>query len=277
MPTQIVNGFRRASLPQLSRARPPIHVDEPNTPEGSPQPPEARAVTSAGILSRDLARSTKKLEAALRRIARLQRQEAKLEQDMQRLTDAAAQAAKFAYHDELTGLPNRRLLSDRIRQAAARAKRHRSQVGLLFLDLDQFKNINDTLGRAAGDKLLQQVGSRFSSCVRITDTVSRYGGDEFVILLPELESQESAIAAAEKICAQLENPFLVDDTEIALTASIGLAVYSQGGCDSLELIKQSGIARSAATGVASVRSRAGEATCAHYAGRARRARGRRSA
>jgi len=240
MPTQVVNGFRRASVAQRSGAKPPTQRD---IAAGSAQPPEGRAVPSAAIASRSRARSAKKLEAALRRIARLQMQEATLKKDVQRLINLATQAAKFAYHDELTGLPNRRLLSDRIRQAAARAKRQRSQVALLFLDLDQFKNINDTLGHAAGDKLLQQVGTRLSSCVRITDTVSRTGGDEFVILLPDLESHGSAVAAAEKICAQLEIPFLVADTEISLTASIGLAVYPLDGCDCAdELVRQSDIA-----------------------------------
>jgi diguanylate cyclase (GGDEF)-like protein len=199
-------------------------------------------VPSADILSRNLAGSTKKLAAPQRHIAKLQRQETKLREAVRRLTDWAAQAAKFAYHDELTGLPNRRLLSDRIRQAAARAQRQRSQVALLFLDLDGFKKINDTLGHAAGDQLLQQVGTRLSACVRVTDTVSRYGGDEFVILLPDLGNQQGAIAAAEKICTGLEVPFLVDDTEITLTASIGLAIYPLDGCDSVELIKRSDIA-----------------------------------
>ncbi len=245
MPTQILNGFRRTSVAQPSRTKPPIHVGKHGTAVGlaplSP-PREARALPSAAILSRNLAHSAKKLEAALRSIARLQRVETKLRQDVLRLTDLAALAGKFAYRDELTGLPNRRLLSDRIGQAVARAKRQRSQVALLFLDLDGFKNINDTLGHAAGDKLLQQFGARLCSCVRVTDTVSRYGGDEFVILLPELGNQGSAIAAANKICASLETPFLVDDVEITLTASIGLAVYPGDGCDGVELIRHSDIA-----------------------------------
>jgi len=242
MPTQVLNGFRRASLGKTSRARPPIDIGGFDTTAGSAQPRKSKAVPSAEVLSRDLTRITKKLEAATQRIASLKGREAKLKQDLRRRTDSAARAAKFAYHDELTGLPNRRLLSDRIRQAAARAKRQRSQVALLFLDLDGFKSINDTLGHAAGDNLLQQVGARLSACVRVTDTVSRYGGDEFVILLPELENRESAIAAAGKICARLETPFLVDDTEIRLTASVGLAVYPLDGCDFVELIRRSDIA-----------------------------------
>jgi len=170
------------------------------------------------------------------------RRETHLNEKVLQLTSAAAQAVRFAYHDELTGLPNRRLLTDRLTQAAARAQRRHSQVALLFLDLDGFKNINDTLGHAAGDKLLQQFATRLSACVRMTDTVSRYGGDEFVILLPELDGQDSAIAAAAKICSRLEIPFLVDDTEITLTASIGLAVYPTDGGDCTDLLKQSDVA-----------------------------------
>jgi len=242
MSTQMLNGFRRASGAEPLRTKAPIHVDGRQTPTPSAQPRKARKVPYTDLLSRNEAHSAKKLEAALRRIAKLQELERKLKEDVLRLTDLAAQAMKLAHHDELTGLPNRRLLSDRIGQAVARAKRQRSQVALLFLDLDGFKNINDTLGHAVGDRLLQRVGARLCSCVRVTDTVSRYGGDEFVILLPELRSQASAFAAAKKICAYLETPFLIDDIEIALTASIGLAVYPGDGRDGVELIRRSDIA-----------------------------------
>ena len=117
----------------------------------------------------------------------------------------------------------------RFHQAAARAERQLSQVALLFLDLDGFKNINDALGHAAGDKLLKQVASRLTECIRTSDTACRYGGDEFAVLLPELEHHDSAMAVAGKICTHLARPYLVDGTAIQMTTSIGIAVYPVDG------------------------------------------------
>ena len=124
---------------------------------------------------------------------------------MNQLAQAVAQARRFSHYDQLTGLPNRTLLLDRFNQAAARAARQRKQVALLFLDLDGFKSINDMLGHAAGDRLLQQVAARLTASIRTSDTACRYGGDEFVVLLPELECGESAVAACEKIRAHLRS------------------------------------------------------------------------
>jgi len=197
------------------------------------------AANGVGRVGRDPYAAPEGIEAAQRRITLLERRERKLKVEVMRLLRAVEQAHRFAYHDELTGLPNRRMLSDRIGQAVARAQRQHGQVALLFLDLDGFKNINDTLGHAAGDTLLQQVAARLSACVRTNDTVSRYGGDEFAILLPELDSRASAVTAAAKICAQLGIPFVVDDCEITLTASIGMAVYPSDGSDFRDLMKRS--------------------------------------
>jgi diguanylate cyclase (GGDEF)-like protein len=152
------------------------------------------------------------------------------------------QARQFAHHDPLTGLPNRLLLLDRFKQAAARADRQHKQVGLLFLDLDGFKGINDALGHAAGDRLLQQVATRLAACIRASDTACRYGGDEFVVLLSEIEGHESAVAAAEKIRAHLATPYVVDKTAIEVTTSIGMAVYPVYGHECDDLIQVSDLA-----------------------------------
>jgi diguanylate cyclase (GGDEF)-like protein len=115
------------------------------------------------------------------------------------LQRAVLRSRRFAFHDELTGLPNRRLLLDRYHQAVALATRQHRLVALLFLDLDGFKNVNDTHGHAAGDRILQLVAARLLASIRASDTACRYGGDEFVVLLPELDTPGSAVAAARKI------------------------------------------------------------------------------
>ncbi len=148
----------------------------------------------------------------------------------------------LAHHDELTGLPNRILLLDRLDQALARAKRQHRHLALLFLDLDRFKDINDRLGHAAGDRLLQQVAERLRSSIRGGDTACRYGGDEFVILLPEVDDEAHALAVAGKIRTRLAKPCLVDDHSIAMTVSIGVSVYPVHGSSQHDLIRQADFA-----------------------------------
>jgi diguanylate cyclase (GGDEF)-like protein len=145
------------------------------------------------------------------------------------LAQEVARARQFAHHDGLTGLPNRHLLLDRYNQAVAAAARQHRQVALLFLDLDGFKTVNDTYGHAAGDRVLQQVAARLRACIRTSDTACRYGGDEFVILLPQYEGRESAVAVAEKVCAHLAAPYAVGGTAISVTASIGMSTYPIDG------------------------------------------------
>jgi diguanylate cyclase (GGDEF)-like protein/PAS domain S-box-containing protein len=142
-----------------------------------------------------------------------------------------------AEHDFLTGLPNRLLLNDRIGQAIALAHRHKNMVAVLFLDLDGFKHINDSLGHPAGDKLLQSVAGRLSDCVRAPDTVSRQGGDEFVVLLQEVKQAEDIAIAARRMLRAVEEAHSIDDHELHVTASIGVSLYPDDGLDAETLIK----------------------------------------
>ena len=147
------------------------------------------------------------------------------------------QMIHLAEHDSLTGLPNRLLLNDRVSQAIASAVRHKHKVALLFLDLDGFKHINDSLGHAIGDKLLQSVGHRLVDCVRATDTVSRQGGDEFIVLLSEVENPEDAAITARRMLEAVAEPQPIDMHELHVTTSLGLSVYPDDGADAETLIK----------------------------------------
>ena len=216
-------------LPQATRA----------TVDPAPQINESTLATaSTAELERALSLSQHEVLTGLRQIDTLQRQDELLKQEVNQLVQAVAQAHLSSHYDQLTGLPNRALLLDRFNQAAARAARQRKLVALLFLDLDGFKSINDTLGHSAGDQLLQQVAARLTASIRTSDTACRYGGDEFVLLLPELDFVESAAAAAEKIRAHLATPYLVGSTSSQITASIGIAIYPTDGIEFDELIQQ---------------------------------------
>lgn len=149
----------------------------------------------------------------------------------------ALRMAHLAQHDFLTGLPNRVLLNERCSQAIGQANRHNKQVGLLFLDLDFFKRINDSLGHAIGDQLLQSVARRLVAGVRTTDTVCRQGGDEFVILLAEIEQKLDATHVAEKLLAAFALPHLIEGRELYISLSIGISVYPDDG-NSVESIMQ---------------------------------------
>jgi diguanylate cyclase (GGDEF)-like protein/PAS domain S-box-containing protein len=139
--------------------------------------------------------------------------------------------AHVAQHDTLTDLPNRALFNDRLHQAIALAQRHRSALAVLYLDLDRFKNINDSLGHLVGDRLLQSVARRLSEGVRTSDTVCRLGGDEFVILLPEVAHAHDAAVCAEKLLQALRSPYVMDADELHITASIGIAVFPGDGAE----------------------------------------------
>jgi diguanylate cyclase (GGDEF)-like protein len=157
-------------------------------------------------------------------------------------SEAAAQALKQAWRsaelDALTGLPNRMLLRDRLAQAIRGAKRRGARSALLFLDLNDFKRINDTLGHAFGDQVLKLAASRLAAGVRAADTVSRHGGDEFVILLAEVGQVGDAVAIAEKLATALEVPGWVADRLVHVTASIGISLYPEDGEDADSLIER---------------------------------------
>lgn len=144
---------------------------------------------------------------------------------------------ELAYFDELTGLANRRLFQDRLEQALANAKRHDHQSAVLFLDLDLFKRINDTLGHQAGDDALRQVAKRLQKASRSGESVARLGGDEFTILVPECDGVEEIEKLAQRIVAQFELPFKIQQNELVLTTSVGISIYPQHGTTASELLK----------------------------------------
>jgi len=150
----------------------------------------------------------------------------------------AQQVINFqAYHDLLTHLPNRALLKDRLSLAITQAQRNKRKLAVMFLDLDRFKLVNDTLGHTMGDRLLKAVSNRLQSCLRGGDTLSRFGGDEFALLLPEVRTRDDVVVIAEKILDRLSTPFVIDTHELYVGASIGIAMYPEGG-DSGELLIQ---------------------------------------
>ncbi len=186
-----------------------------------------------------LATSQRRLEEALSRIETLLARDSQHAAEIRALDQAVAKAHRFAYRDELTGLPNRRLLLDRFDQAAAQAQRQHQQVALLFLDIDGFKLINDRFGHAAGDSVLQQFAARLTQCIRQSDTACRPGGDEFVILLPAIENEGNIAAVTRKIRANLSAYYVVANTRIKVSASFGKAVYPVNGRTYGDLIKAS--------------------------------------
>ena len=147
-----------------------------------------------------------------------------------------------AYHDLLTGLPNRSLFKDRLGQAMVHAKRHGQTMATLFLDMDHFKVVNDTLGHLVGDGLLQALAQRLRDCLREGDTLSRIGGDEFMLLLPHIRSRDNAAYIAQKIISSLKQPFYVEGHELYAGMSIGIAIYPDDGDNIETLIKHADIA-----------------------------------
>jgi diguanylate cyclase (GGDEF)-like protein len=141
------------------------------------------------------------------------------------------QLAHLVEHDALTGLPNRILLEDRLQHALASARRKGTLLALCAIDLDHFKSINDNLGHQAGDSLLQQFSHRIQSLLRQTDTLARIGGDEFLLLLPDLATPDGAAKVARTILDALADPFTIEGNELVVTGSIGIAVAPRDGTD----------------------------------------------
>ena len=167
---------------------------------------------------------------------------ARLREQIGKFNESQAHLAYLAKHDVLTGLPNRALGHDRIEQALGQAARRKSKLALLFVDLDNFKSVNDMLGHTTGDDFLKEVALRLTQAVRKSDVVSRHGGDEFLIGLVDIASADDASNVATAILASLAQPFFVKDTELSCTGSIGIALYPQDGADYDTLLRQSDIA-----------------------------------
>jgi diguanylate cyclase len=161
---------------------------------------------------------------------------ARLLRKIQQLEREVALARRFAYHDPLTGLPNRALMLDRLEQAMAQANRQHKKVGVLLLDLDDFKRVNDELGHQAGDTVLQGVADRLRGCIRACDTACRYGGDEFVILLPEIRGAEELEWVRRKIARQFWLPYDVGKRSVVIGGSIGSALFRQDADSCVALI-----------------------------------------
>jgi diguanylate cyclase (GGDEF)-like protein len=150
---------------------------------------------------------------------------------------ATVEAGHLAYHDAMTGLPNRPLFMDRLIVAVAQANRANQKLAVFFLDLDRFKDINDSLGHSTGDALLKGVAERIRRCVREGDTLARFGGDEFTLLIPRIENIEDAAKIAQKIIDTLKIPFLINDREMFVTASIGIGIFPSDGHDPETLVR----------------------------------------
>jgi diguanylate cyclase (GGDEF)-like protein/PAS domain S-box-containing protein len=149
---------------------------------------------------------------------------------------------ELAYRDALTGLPNRVLFNDRFTMALAQARRHQQRICLMLLDLDHFKNINDTLGHSVGDKLLRIVGERLTGLLRTSDTIARMGGDEFLLLLTDITRVKHVTTIAQKILGAFRNPFAIDDHKLTVTTSIGIAIFPDDGDDADMLMKSADLA-----------------------------------
>jgi diguanylate cyclase (GGDEF)-like protein/PAS domain S-box-containing protein len=162
---------------------------------------------------------------------------ASLFSDISKLKENEENIRSLAYYDPLTGLPNRRLFKDRLSVALAHAHRGGGRLAVLFIDLDRFKRINDSLGHGVGDSLLQEVSSRLLAAVREDDTVARMGGDEFIILLSEVKEMESVIACARRITAAMGEPIVAGDQELLVSCSVGISIYPDDGSDCETLVK----------------------------------------
>jgi diguanylate cyclase (GGDEF)-like protein/PAS domain S-box-containing protein len=195
-------------------------------------------VTAQHAMREGLVRSRDELERLVsERTAELQAANRKLESEIGERVQAENLARHLADHDMLTGLPNRRILEDRLTQALAFSQRNRKQTAVMFVDLDRFKHINDSLGHAVGDSLLKEVAGRLSGQLRDGDTICRIGGDEFVVVLPEVKRAADPANVAQKIIENLSMPFMIEGHELTITPSLGISVYPDDGRDAEALIR----------------------------------------
>lgn len=191
-------------------------------------------------LYRKLAESITDLAQANEKLIALVDEKDRLVGELQRSEE---QVRQLAYFDPLTDLPNRRLLLDRLHMAVSQARRHSYSMAIMFLDLDHFKQINDTLGHDIGDALLKQVAARLNECIRRGDTVSRSGGDEFILVMPEIAQPDDAAVVATKIIAALNEPVAIGAHRLNIGVSIGIAIYPIDGTDDVQaLMKKADLA-----------------------------------
>jgi len=197
------------------------------------------ASRDAAEASREAAEASRELleRAVAERTAELRRANERLQAEISDRRQAESRAQHLADHDALTGLPNRRLLEDRLTQALAASQRNRRQTAVMFVDLDRFKNINDSLGHAAGDVVLKECAERLVRQLREVDTICRMGGDEFVVVLPEIKRAADAANVAAKILETVAQPFRVEERELGITPSVGIAVFPDDGRDAESLIR----------------------------------------
>jgi diguanylate cyclase len=170
----------------------------------------------------------------------------RLEQTVEELRGREEQLRHLAFHDPLTGLANRALFQDRVEHALAKQPRNTQLIGILFIDLDGFKSVNDRLGHSAGDSLLIAVARRLLGCARRGDTIARLGGDEFAILLDQLQEEVDAAILASRVVDVLSTPVLIDGKRLEISASVGLAVHEAGSGRCGELLRDADIAMYAA-------------------------------
>jgi diguanylate cyclase (GGDEF)-like protein/PAS domain S-box-containing protein len=162
--------------------------------------------------------------------------------DITRMRESQDQLDHLAHHDPLTGLPNRLLFHDRLRHAMVRATRAGTQLAVMFIDLDRFKNVNDTLGHHVGDQLLKQVAAKLAACLRDGDTLARLGGDEFIVLLEDVDGAHGVAMVAEKLMQLFERPLLVSDYELFVTGSVGISLFPDDTVDLNMLIRNADLA-----------------------------------
>jgi len=222
----------------VARAIDPAHPEEgviciydditaERTQRESQEAERSALAASRDALERAVAERTEELQAANQQ----------LQAEISDRRQAETHAQHLADHDALTGLPNRRLLEDRLTQALAASQRNRRQTAVMFVDLDRFKAINDSLGHAAGDLVLKEVAERLVKQLRVVDTTCRMGGDEFVVVLPEIKRASDAANVAAKILETVAQPIRVEDRELNLTPSIGISVFPDDGRDAETLIR----------------------------------------
>jgi diguanylate cyclase (GGDEF)-like protein len=182
------------------------------------------AAVDLSAMSRDLERGIKERQNLEGRLSRIKTRGKKVRQ--------------LAFHDQVTGLPNRTLFNDRLDHALAQAERHAWNVVVMFIDLDKFKPVNDRYGHDVGDRALQMVAQRLQGLVRAVDTVSRYGGDEFLCMMSEIEDREDIATVAQKVLSNIAVPYEIDGLKIMVSSSIGIAIYPSNGETAEVLLKK---------------------------------------